>query len=90
MHEDSFGHFSFSTHSAGGHRADQHVCVCEDAVDISKYKGRAPKTVKEDVAQWLLNYDHITRGSLSLQQPLQKHNFEHNTRPTDHPLSWQL
>ena len=35
--------------------------VCEKVVDISKYKGRAPKTVKEDVAQWLLNYDHITR-----------------------------
>lgn len=35
--------------------------VCEDVVDISKYKGRASKTVKEDVAQWLLNYDLITR-----------------------------
>lgn len=75
MHEDSFGHFSLSTHSAGGHRADQHVCVCEDAVDISKYKGRAPKTVKEDVAQWLLNYDHITRRVIVTLKAIAKTQF---------------
>lgn len=75
MHEDSFGHFSFSTHSAGGHRADQHVCVCEDAVDISKYKGRAPKTVKEDAEQWLLNYDHITRRVIVTLKAIAKTQF---------------